>query len=115
MQARKMALANILVYLVTDEAEAARSILQKKSGRLQGQEMMEAGLAFFGYQGPWYTVGWKIAVTIETMLGRQRLINRLRDPCRLFYTYNQAVAQMGETPLPAWSTALTDLYGEWRL
>ncbi len=31
-------------------------------------------MSYFGVQGPWYTVGWQMAVIIEKQLGRERLI-----------------------------------------
>ena len=39
-----------------------QSVLQKQ---LTGDQVREAGFQFFGVQGPWYTVGWQMAVTIE--------------------------------------------------
>src|SRR5688572_17578136 len=33
-----------------------------------------AGFAFYGVRGPWYSVGWKMAVVIEKTLGRATLV-----------------------------------------
>jgi hypothetical protein len=46
--------------------------------------------SFFGTQGPWHTVGWKMAVTIEVVYGRTRLIDCMCDQRRLLSTYNEA-------------------------
>lgn len=62
-------------------------------GRLTGDSLREAGMSFFGVQGPWYTVGWKMAVTIELMDGRERLISVMCDPTSLLSAYNQAAEE----------------------
>ncbi len=67
-----------------------------------------AGMSFFGVQGPWYTVGWKMAATIEQEYGRERLIQVMCDPRRLMATYNAAAEAQnarGER-LPLWSSSL---------
>ena len=70
------------------------------NGRLAGDPMRDAGLAFFGNQGPWYTVGWRMAVTIERRFGRARLIECIADNRRFLPTYNAAASG---TALPPWS------------
>ena len=62
-------------------------------GRLTGDSLQEAGMSFFGVQGPWYTVGWKMAVTIELMEGRERLVSVMCDPAALLAAYNQAAGE----------------------
>jgi hypothetical protein len=79
-------------------------------GRLKGEEAIgEVGSSFFGIQGPWYTVGWKMAVTIEKTFGRAKLIDCLCDPVAFLALYNEAAAEQnaatGES-LALWSAPL---------
>jgi Putative zinc dependent peptidase (DUF5700) len=45
---------------------------------------------FFGEQGPWYTVGWKMCVLIEKTFGRRALIDAMCDQRKLLPLYNRA-------------------------
>jgi hypothetical protein len=79
-------------------------------GRLKGEEAIrEVAFSFFGIQGPWYTVGWKMAVLIEETFGRARLIGCLCKPATLLIAYNDAAAKRnaltGES-LAIWSPDL---------
>jgi hypothetical protein len=79
-------------------------------GRLKGEEAVgEVAFSFFGIQGPWYTVGWKMMVTIEKTFGRDKLIDCLCDPVAFLAAYNEAVAKhnaiTGES-LAIWSPLL---------
>lgn len=77
--------------------------------RLTREEMQQTGFSFFGIQGPWYTVGWKMSVTIEKMYGRARLIECICDQRKLLSTYNQAAAKYNRRtskPLAVWSESL---------
>ncbi len=73
------------------------------NGKLVGDAARDAGLAFFGTQGPWYTVGWRMAVTIERRFGRARLIECIADNRLFIPTYNSAA---NGTPLPRWDDDL---------
>jgi Putative zinc dependent peptidase (DUF5700) len=43
------------------------------NGKFANREAIAAkGSSFFGAQGPWYTVGYKMAVMVEKRFGRQR-------------------------------------------
>jgi hypothetical protein len=79
-------------------------------GKLKSKEEIEkAGFAFFGEQGPWYTVGYKMAVTIERQFGRARLLDCMVDLRRLLPTYNLAAASgnhAGGDQIAVWSTEL---------
>ena len=48
----------------------------------------------FGVQGPWYTVGYKMAVVIERRYGRKRLIECMLDSRELLASYNLAATEM---------------------
>jgi len=68
--------------------------------------MEEKGGSFFGIQGPWYTVGYKMSVMVEKRFGRQALIGTMLDPRCLLVLYNRAAAEqntVGKPPLPLWS------------
>ena len=64
-----------------------------------------AGMSFFGVQGPWYTLGWVMASTVERSGGRAALVNVLCDPAELLAAYN-AAARGPEDALPLWSDTL---------
>jgi hypothetical protein len=61
-------------------------------GKFHSQdEMREAGFKFFGSaQGPWYTVGYRMAVMVEKRYGRAALIECMLDPRKLLRRYNMA-------------------------
>ena len=86
--------------------------------RLTDQEKIaEAGFSFFGEQGPWYTVGWRMAVLIEKTYGREKLIEVFCDKRNLLETYNEAAALYnGKAParLALWSDALTKALSQGR-
>jgi len=63
------------------------------AGRLTEVQIQNTTSSFFGIQGPWYTVGWKMSVIIEKTYGRAKLIECICDQRKLLPTYNRAVAQ----------------------
>ncbi len=84
-------------------------------GRLKAEaEINERGLLFFGTQGPWYTVGYRMAVLVEKSEGRRKLIACMSDPRRLLATYNRVAAELnkkGNPPLALWSGELLTRIG----
>jgi hypothetical protein len=81
-------------------------------GKLTGDAIATKGYTFFGdIQGPWYTVGYKMDVTIERILGRTILIQALCDKRIYLATYNAAALtsnRQGNPPLPLWLDELRD-------
>lgn len=68
------------------------------------------GRTYFGVQGPWYTVGWLMASTIERQLGRDVLVGSLCDPPRFLLLYNTAATRAKErgAHLPTWKPELIE-------
>lgn len=68
--------------------------------------------SFFGEtQGPWYTVGYRMAVVIEKRFGRATLVACMTDLRKLLPTYNRAAMERnskGVAPLALWSQELVD-------
>jgi len=97
-----------------DLRELDRFFLDIIAGRLQNEAEKKRGFSFFGEtQGPWYTVGWKMAVTVEKTWGRERLVADACDPRKLLADYNEAArrnATKGETPV-LWSDELLRAIG----
>ena len=82
-------------------------------GKLSEEEINKIGFSFFGEQGPWYTVGWKMSVIIEKTYGRERLIESFCDPRKLLVTYNEAAAiynRKSRTPVALWSKSLLEKF-----
>ena len=79
------------------------------ANRLSEQQLNEAVTAFFGEQGAWYTVGWRMCVLIEKTYGRRALIDTMCDQRKLPATYNRAAARFNRkarSPLALWSPEL---------
>ena len=83
-----------------------QDVLDKK---LQGDAADKRAFEFFGFVGPWYTVGYRMAVVIEKTLGRDALIAATCDPHHFFATYNRAVRKSGER-LPLWPERLASAF-----
>lgn len=81
------------------------------NGKLETPDQIYAAAeSFYGVQGPWYTVGWKMAATIEKRFGRAEVVAAMIDPWRLLSKYNAAAADWNKThptaKLAVWSTDL---------
>jgi Putative zinc dependent peptidase (DUF5700) len=77
-----------------DLGKVSDFFLQVLNGKLQGDAINQKGSEFFGLQGPWYTVGYKMAVIVETHYGRAALIDCMRDRRLLLVRYNAAANEI---------------------
>jgi Putative zinc dependent peptidase (DUF5700) len=62
-------------------------------GDVRNDAVAHEGRIFFGYRGPWYTVGYRMAVTIERELGRPALVATFADPREFVARYNEAAVR----------------------
>ena len=79
--------------------------------KLTDEQIQQTGFSFFGVQGPWYTVGWKMSVLIEKTYGRAKLIECFCDQRKLLSTYNQAAEKHNRNSrerLALWSNSLAN-------
>lgn len=76
-------------------------------GSLKDDAANQKASTFFGdIQGPWYTVGYKMAVLVEQHFGRPALIACMLDRRLLLERYNQAATELnasGKEHLALWS------------
>jgi hypothetical protein len=63
--------------------------LDALNGKIQAKAIQEKASSFFGLQGPWYTVGYRMAVMVERGYGRESLIECMRDRRLLLVRYNR--------------------------
>ena len=92
-----------------DLKKVERFFLDILEDKLVGDEVQKVAFSFYGIQGPWYTVGWKMSVVIENTYGRAKLIECFCDQRKLLATYNQAAAEYNrrsKAPLALWSESL---------
>jgi len=85
--------------------------LDVATGKIKGDDISKRGFDFFGLLGPWYSVGYKMATTIEAAFGRDALIAAFCDQRTLMATYNRAVDKTG-AKLPKWDERLTKWFSE---
>ena len=84
-----------------DLAKVNQFFLDVLNGKLQGDAINEKGSEFFGLQGPWYTVGYRMAQVVEAQFGRPALIECMRDRRLLLVRYNAAAERLNHPPKPA--------------
>lgn len=92
-----------------DLQSVEKFFLDVLANRLSEEQINTTVATFFGEQGAWYTVGWKMCVLIEKTFGRRTLIEVMCDQRKLLPTYNRAAARFNQNarkPLPLWSTSL---------
>jgi hypothetical protein len=91
----------------TDLRKVEKFFLDVLEGRLKGEEeIRQVAFSFMGIQGPWYTVGWKMAVVIEKISGRPKLIACLCDPLAFLAAHDEAAVRWSsekDEPLARWS------------
>lgn len=95
----------------TDLKKVEKFFLDVLEGKLSDEQAQKTGFSFFGVQGPWYTVGWKMSVLIEKTYGRAKLIECFCDQRKLLSTYNQAAARQNRhsrESLALWSDSLVN-------
>jgi len=95
----------------SDFRKVEKFFLDVLAGRLSEQQIGETIAPFYGEQGAWYTVGWRMSVLIEKAAGRRALVAAMCDPRRLFGAYNRAAARYNRRarrPLPLWSPPLIE-------
>jgi hypothetical protein len=74
--------------------ELNQFFLDTVHGDLLNDAVLHEGRIFFGYgDGPWYTVGYRMAVTIEREFGRSALVATFADPRRFVARYNEAAVR----------------------
>ena len=94
-----------------DLRSVERFLLDVATGKLTKEdEIGERAMSFFGIQGPWYTVGYRMAVVIEREEGRAVLIDSMSDPRKLLATFNRdaerVAARTGARTPALWSEEL---------
>jgi hypothetical protein len=91
-------------------AELDAFFAQVVDGKLEGEAADRKAAAFYGeIRGPWYFVGYHMAVTIERRFGRAALIECMLDHRQLLVRFNDAAAAMNTTGfvrLPVWSASV---------
>jgi hypothetical protein len=81
--------------------------------KLTDEQIQQTAFSFFGIQGPWYTVGWRMSVLIEKTYGRSKLIECFCDQRKLLSTYNQAAEKHNRSsrePLALWSNSVVNSF-----
>jgi hypothetical protein len=85
-----------------DFARLERFFTDLTEGRMREDEAAKKAASFYGVQGPWYTVGWAMAVAVERAQGRRALVDTLCDPPAFLAAYNRAASPGA----PRWPAAL---------
>lgn len=94
-----------------DLKKVEKFYLDVLGNKLSEEEIQKTGFSFFGVQGPWYTVGWRMAALIEKTYGREKLIECMCDQRKLLPAYNKAAAEFNRRssePLALWADELVN-------
>jgi hypothetical protein len=95
----------------SDLRKVEKFFLDVLANRLTEEQVRETVAPFYGEQGAWYTVGWRMSVLIEKVFGRRALVAAMCDPRELFVTYNRAAARYNRKsrkPMALWSPPLIE-------
>ncbi len=79
-------------------------------GKLTGDAIQEKASTFYGYQGPWYTVGYEMAALVEKRFGRKVFTDCLLDPRLLLVRYNEVATEANKNgaALALWPESLLE-------
>jgi hypothetical protein len=78
-------------HFADDLDELNQFFLDTVHGDLLNDAVLHESRVFFSHgMGPWYTVGYRMAVTIEREFGRTALVATLTDPRQFVARYNEA-------------------------
>jgi hypothetical protein len=93
-----------------DLAELDRFFTDVVEGRAGGEDSVTArARTYYGTQGPWYTVGWKMAATVVEEFGRERFLAVICETGPFLRLYDAAAARResrGGARMARWSPAL---------
>jgi hypothetical protein len=95
-------------------AQVNQFFLDLTSGGFARPEVADhVAFTFFGYRGPWYTVGYRMGALVEKRYGRAVLVECMGDPRTLLARYNRAAAEAnaGGESLPLWSAEVLKAVG----
>jgi len=97
-----------MMHFNQDLATLAQFFDDVLDGKLKGDAIQEKASTFFGYQGPWYTVGYEMAALVEKRFGRTAFTDCLLDPRLLLVRYNEvaAAANRNGAALTLWPQSL---------
>ncbi|MEZ5345627.1 MAG: DUF5700 domain-containing putative Zn-dependent protease [Pyrinomonadaceae bacterium] len=86
-------------------------LIDLSEGKLDQDAEIDKARSFYGIQGPWYTVGWKMSAVIEKSLGRKELIKCMCSNQLLLSTFNKAAGKYNKESgeeLRLWTDSLIE-------
>jgi Putative zinc dependent peptidase (DUF5700) len=87
-----------MMHFNADVATLAQFFNDVLDGKLTGDAMSQKAYSFFGYHGPWYSVGYEMAALVEQRFGREVFLQCLVDPRQLLVRYNEIAKESNEAP-----------------